>query len=156
MVSTKTYARRHLDQRLDGIGDQIGPRPAKGWLRAMREALGMSTSEMASRMGVSQSRISQIERAEVDGSIRFSTLERAAEALNCSVQYVLVPNEPLEVSVRRQARVQAAAGVAAVTHTMRLEDQAPSDDTVAEQVDALADELVDKRGLWRRRQPLDR
>jgi predicted DNA-binding mobile mystery protein A len=115
----------------------------------VREALGMSTSEMATRMGVSQARISQLERAELEGSVRLSTLERAAQALNCQVHYVVVPNEPLEDMVRRQARDRAAADVAATTHTMRLEDQAPDAQVIADEIDALAERLVDTSGLWR-------
>jgi predicted DNA-binding mobile mystery protein A len=149
MRSTKSAARRRLDQRLAGLDERIGPRPLDGWIRAMREALGMSTSEMARRMGVSQTRISQLQRAEVDGSIRLSTLERAAEALSCRFQYVLIPIEPLEDMVRGQARAKAAAEVTDSTHNMRLEDQAPDADVIKEQIDALAEDLIDTRGLWR-------
>lgn len=149
MRSTNLTARRRLDERLAGLDERIGPRPPHGWLRAVRDALGMSTSEMASRMGVSQSRVSQVERAELDGSIRLSTLERAAQALNCQLRYVLTPNEPLDAMVRRQALGKAETEIRTVTHNMRLEDQAPSAGIIAEQVDALADELIDSRGLWR-------
>jgi predicted DNA-binding mobile mystery protein A len=100
-------------------------------------------------MGVSQARVSQLERGEVEGSIQLSTLERAAEALSCRLQYVLIPVEPLEAMVRGQAREKAAAEVAATTHNMRLEDQAPDRDVIKEQIDALADDLIDTRGLWR-------
>lgn len=149
MRSPNLIARRRLDERLIGLGERIGPRPPHGWLRAIRDAIGMSTSELAVRMGVSQSRVSQVERAEVDGSIRLSTLERAAEALNCQLRYVLIPHEPLDAMVRRQAVTKAKAEVGAVTHNMRLEDQAPDSDVITAQIDALAGELVDARGLWR-------
>jgi len=141
-------ARRRLDERLVGLDARIGPRPPRGWLRAIREALGMSTGEMAARMGVSQPRINQLERAETDGSIRMSTLERAAEALGCRVRYVLVPDEPLADMVRGRANQQAAATVAAVTQTMQLEDQAPDPEAIRRQVEALAGQLVDACGLW--------
>lgn len=149
MRSPKSIARQRLDTRLAGLEARIGPLPSKGWLRAVREALGMSTAEMAERMGVSQARVSQLERAEVEESIRLSTLERAAGALNCHLRYVLVPNEPLEDIVRHQALARASAVVAATTHNMRLENQAPDAQVTADQVDALADELTEARGLWR-------
>jgi Fic-DOC domain mobile mystery protein B len=85
----------------------------------------MTTAELGQRMGLTQSRVSQIERSEELGSIRLDTLERAAQALNCQVRYVFVPNEPLEQMVQRQARLRAQAEVDAVTHTMALEDQVP-------------------------------
>ena len=93
MTSPRRTARRRLDQRLVGL--DLGQRPPRGWVRAIREALGMTTAELGQRMGLTQSRVSQIERSEELGSIRLDTLERTAQALNCQVRYVFVPNEPL-------------------------------------------------------------
>lgn len=149
MKSAHALARRRLDERLDGLAAQIGPRPARGWIRAIREALGMSTVEMAKRMEVTHSRISQIERAEADDSIHLGTLRRAAEALGCELHYVFVPATSLEDAVRHQARTKAQKLVGAATHTMRLEDQEPESAVVGAQLDELADSLVDTRGLWK-------
>jgi predicted DNA-binding mobile mystery protein A len=148
MRSPQALARRRLDDRLTGVAAQVGPRPAQGWIRAIRTALGMSTKEMAQRMGVTQSRISQLEHAEADDSIRLDTLRRAAEALDCELHYVFVPAAPLEDAVRQQARTKAQTMVGAATHTMRLEDQEPEASVVAAQVDEIADDLVDSPGLW--------
>jgi len=148
MRSPQALARRRLDDRLTGVAAQVGPRPAQGWIRAIRTALGMSTKEMAQRMGVTQSRISQPEHAEADDSIRLDTLRRAAEALGCELHYVFVPAAPLEDAVRQQARTKAQTMVGAATHTMRLEDQEPEASVVAAQVDEVADDLVDSPGLW--------
>jgi predicted DNA-binding mobile mystery protein A len=108
----------------------------------------MTTGELGQRMGISQSRVSQLERSEELGSIRLDTLGRAAQALNCQVRYVFLPNEPLEDMVQRQARVRAQAEVDVVTHTMALEDQAPEPGVVDAQVRELAERFVDGRHLW--------
>lgn len=108
----------------------------------------MSTSELARRMGITQSRVSQIERAEESGAVRLETLHRAAQALNCQVRYVFVPNEPLESMVRHQARLRAEAEVNAVTHTMVLEDQAPEAAVVRAQIEELTERYIDERNLW--------
>jgi predicted DNA-binding mobile mystery protein A len=146
--------RRHFDQRLAGLDDLVALRPADGWVRAVREALGMSTYELAARMGVGHSRVIAIERAEVTGSVSLSTLSRAAEALNCRVCWVLVPSEPLEQMVRRQALYKAARAIIAATPDR---DPCPEDLDHAQlmELEELADELVDRRGLWRadRREP---
>lgn len=109
----------------------------------------MSTMEMAQRMGVTHSRISQIERAEVEDSIRLGTLRRAAESLGCELHYVLVPVNSLEETVQLQAMRKARALVNATTHTMRIEKQEPEPAIVGEQLDELAESLVDTRRLWR-------
>ncbi len=146
MRSPRRTARRRLDQRLVGL--DLGQRPPRGWVRAIREALGMTTAELGQRMGVTQSRVSQIERSEELGSIRLDTLERAAQALNCEVRYVFVPNEPLEEMVQRQARLRAQAEVDAVTHTMALEDQVPEPGVLDSLVKEMAERFVDERHLW--------
>lgn len=146
MQSPRRTARRRLDERLVGL--DLGQRPPRGWIRAIRGALGMTTGELGERMGVTQSRVSQLERSEELGSIRLDTLERAARALNCHLRYVFVPDEPLEDMVQRQARLRAMAEVDAVTHTMALEDQAPEPGVIETQVEELAERFVDRRHLW--------
>lgn len=147
-ASNRSLARRRLDERLVPVRAVVGPRPPSGWLRAVRDALGMSTSDMARRMGVSRSRITQAEHAEAAGNIKLSTLERAAEALGCEVVYAIVPRSgSLEELVQVQARRKAADRLARASHTMRLEDQETEGDALA--LDDLARDLVAKSNLWK-------
>jgi predicted DNA-binding mobile mystery protein A len=116
-------------------------------VRAIREALGMSTTELAERLGVAQSRVSAIEHGEALGTIKLGTLRRAADALDCDLVYALVPRTTLSDAVRRQALRKAAAHLRNVQHHMRLEDQA----VLGSEEDELEDvvrELIDRRGLW--------
>lgn len=108
----------------------------------------MSVTDFAGRLGVSRQRVSQIEAAEVEGSATLVTLRRAAEALDCTLVYALVPNESLEQIVRRRARQVAARDVRRVQHTMLLEDQAHPDDE-DRLVSELADDMQASRRLWR-------
>lgn len=108
----------------------------------------MSTSELARRVGLTKERISQIERAEHERSLKLDTLERVAAALDCRVEYVLVPHRPLDDMVWEQARAKAAAEIAAVDHTMALEDQRPSAESTRQRIDDAARRYVDRRGLW--------
>src|ERR1700704_5979814 len=115
---------RHLDRRFAALRPLTNsPRPPKGWLRAIRDALGMTTAQLARRLGVSQPRIIELEQSEVSGSVTLHTLQRAAEALGCRLVYVLIPEKPLAETVRERAELVAKQQQAAVEHTMRLEDQ---------------------------------
>ena len=146
MNSIQRTARSRLVQRLAGL--ELGEIPPRGWIRAFREALGMTTGELSHRMGITQSRISQIERSEALGSIRLDTLQRAAHALNCQVHYVFVPNQPLEDLVLEQALLRARAEVNAVQHSMALEDQDSAQAIYEAKVRELAEEMIDSRNLW--------
>jgi len=113
----------------------------------------MSVRDLGRRMGTSGQRASKLEHDELSGGIQLSSLERAAEAMNCRLVYVLIPNEPLEEMVRRQARKKAAQAVGSVSHSMRLEQQEVAEGVGSEQIDDLASEFVDRRGLWSDSQP---
>ncbi len=64
-----------------------------GWLRSMRDAIGMPVDEMARRMGVQRWAVHRMERAELSEGIQLATLRRAAEGLGCELVYGLVPKE---------------------------------------------------------------
>jgi predicted DNA-binding mobile mystery protein A len=98
-------------------------RPEKGWIKAVREALGMTTAQLGKRLGVSQQRAAMLEKAETDGSITLKSLEQAAQSLGCRVVYVLYPEQPLSKTMRARAELVADQQLRAVEQTMRLEDQ---------------------------------
>jgi predicted DNA-binding mobile mystery protein A len=102
-------------------------RPSRGWIRAIREALGMTTGQLAKRLGVHQPRVVELERGESTGNITVKSLERAAEALGCRLVYAFVPKEPLADTIRKRASVVADQQLASVEQTMRLEAQSVSD-----------------------------
>jgi predicted DNA-binding mobile mystery protein A len=124
---------RHLDRRFTALRPLVqSPRPPKGWLRAIRDALGMTTAQLAQRLGVSQPRIVELEQSEASGSVTLNTLQRAAEALGCRLVYALVPERPLAETVRERADLVAARHTDAVAHSMRLEDQEVTSKDLAE------------------------
>lgn len=117
-------SRSRLDQRFEQFGpaERYAP-PVRGWIRAIRQALGMTTAQLAKRMGVRQPSVVALEQSEVNGTIAFATLRRAAEALDCTLVYALIPNQPLETTVRERARAFARRHWRPVEHSMLLEDQ---------------------------------
>lgn len=102
-------------------------RPPRGWIRAIREALGMTTGQLAKRLGVHQPRVVELERGEATGNITIKSLERAAEALGCRLVYILVPEEPLADTIRKRASILADQQLASIQQTMRLEAQEVTD-----------------------------
>ena len=148
MESTTHLARRRLDAKLQGFPRSLHSVPPRGWIAAIRNALGMSARELGHRLGVTAQKVSALERNERTGGIRLASLERAARAMNCRLVYVLVPNEPLTQIVHDQARRKAIQRVAGVRHSMLLEAQDVTDEVANEQIEDLAGEFADRRGLW--------
>lgn len=139
-----------LDTQLKPLRD-MEPliRPGRGWIKAIREAIGMTTGQFARRLGVSQPRVAALEKAEADGVVTLKSLRQAAEALNCDFVYALVPRKPLEQVVKDRARDVAERQLARTDQTMRLENQAVSKAHMARARDELAAELLrSDRRLW--------
>lgn len=138
---------RQLDEKLVPLRQALPSVPRGGWIKSIRTALGMSSVQLAERLGVLQSTVSRLEKSECDGTVTLSSLRKAAEALDCEVRYVLVPRGSLEEKVRARATEIAAEDLGRVRRTMALEDQLPGDDASREQQEERRDELL--RGSWR-------
>jgi predicted DNA-binding mobile mystery protein A len=50
--------------------------PFKGWIRAIRNALGMTGRQLAVRMGVTKQRVSFIEKQEIDSTATLRTMQK--------------------------------------------------------------------------------
>ena len=118
-------------------------------MKIMRDALGMSNYQLAKRMSLSPTRVRQLQLEEVDGSIRLSSLTRAAEAMHCTLHYALVPKEPLEDIVLRHAYLKAVSTLSVVDA-----DHPSAGDpelvplTRIDELEDLTLHFVDHRDLW--------
>lgn len=128
---------RLLDKRFAGIDRELLKKPPQGWLKTIREALGMTSTQLSRRMGLSQPRVTQMEKNE--RNLKISTLERAAAALGCHLVYALVPDEPIETILQKKAREKALALIQKVNVNMALENQQVS---LNDQIEELAAELL--------------
>jgi predicted DNA-binding mobile mystery protein A len=115
--------------------------PSKGWIRAIRNALGMTAKQLAGRIGVIQQAVARIEKAEPSGSVTIKTMQRVAEGLDCVFVCGFIPKTSLEAALRKQAERLAAKRLAQAAQTMTLEAQAldakENEKVLAEMVDDL-------------------
>jgi predicted DNA-binding mobile mystery protein A len=153
----RRFIANELDSR-EGRARRITPlretnnlaRPPRGWIKAIREALGMTTAQLAGRIGVSQPHITQLEKSEIRDSLTLKTLRQVAEGLNCTLVYALVPNAPLDDLVRDRARLIADRQLARTDHTMKLENQALAPRELRAERERLVEALIagNPRRLW--------
>jgi predicted DNA-binding mobile mystery protein A len=147
----RASARRNLDNRLNPLANSDAfARPPRGWIRAIREALGMTTAQLAKRLNITQPSVVGLEQAEAARTMSLDTLERAARALDCTLVYALVPHKPLEQTVQERARERARARLRTISHSMTLEDQRVRDEDEREQLERLVQKLLAGPGsaLW--------
>ena len=150
-MNTQALKLRQLDESLRPVtGDLIPAAPSHGWLKAIREALGVTTRQFARRVGLANSTVVEAEQSEAAGTISVGQLRRLADALDCDLRYVLIPRTPLSEQVDVQAERKARERVSAVGHTMALEAQRAGSEFEQQQIAAVKDELLRGRRsrLW--------
>jgi predicted DNA-binding mobile mystery protein A len=130
--------------------------PRAGWIKAIRGALGMTTSQLAERMNIDQASVVRLEAREARGAVTLETLGKAARAMNCKLIYAIVPDEnylSLDEILNKQAEGVAKELLKKVSHSMSLEDQDIGHEDKRNQLIRLMKELkenVDSR-LWRKK-----
>jgi len=144
--------RKILDQKLSQYSKVNFSVPKNGWIKAIREALGMTTTQLGERMKIAASNITILENREINKKTTLETMERAATAMGCKFVYTLVPDVSLEEVVRTQAKKSAKSLIQEIHHHMKLEKQKVSAEVEKEQVDELAEEILNKMDsrLWRK------
>ena len=142
---------RQVDSALEPFSDIRGMiQPESGWVRTVRESLGMSIRQLAERMNVSKTTAATLERNEAAGTIKLRSLQAVSEALDCELVYALVPRTSIEEAVRGRARSVAERRVMRISQSMELEAQGISEIERERQVAELTERLWEEmpQELW--------
>jgi predicted DNA-binding mobile mystery protein A len=142
-MNKKKLIREQLDASLKRFSPLLNvPAPPKGWIRAIRDALGMTAKQLAGRLDVAQQAVARIEKEELAGSVTIKTMRRIAESLDCVFVYGFVPRTSLEEAVARQAQKVAIQRLTQASQTMSLENQSLSKVENEQALSHLVDELI--------------
>ena len=147
----KKLAREQLDatlKRLEPLKTLV--LPGKGWIRAIRDALGMTGEQLAARLTVNKQRVSRIQQDEKLGKVKLETLRNVADAIDCIFVYGFVPRDSLEQTVRNQACLVAKKRMARSNQTMRLEKQELSEKEKQKALKDLVEDIMNEmpKSLW--------
>ena len=147
--------RQALDTRLNKWIDLAGESiPRKGWLRSIRESLGMTVQQLADRLNTNSATVYRLEEREAKQTVTLKALNKAARAIGCKVVYAIVPDSPeenpLETVLENQARAVATQQIKSVSHSMQLEDQGVSAKETENHIRELAKNLKEKldSSIW--------
>lgn len=146
-MKAKFTTLRQIDKKVSGFKSLLKSMPRNGWIKNIRSALGITLNQQAKNLGVSKTRVVDIENGEEAGSLTLKTMENVADSLNCKFVYCFVPKDSFEQTVRNRAKALATEYVKRTQHTMALEDQATASNLLEEQIQEMAEELL--RGNWK-------
>lgn len=132
-MNTRIIQIRVLDKKLLKIKPFL-PVIAKNqsWIKTIRESLGMTVKQLASRLGITQGRVSIMEQNEKN--MKISTLEKVAAAMDCQFVPLFIPNKTLEQTVKNQAEKKAKDILANVNQNMALENQLSTEDEILQEM----------------------
>jgi len=120
--------------------------PVKGWIRAIRETLGMTGEQLARKLRTNKQRISRIEQDETQGKLTLNTLRNVADALDCTFVYGLVPKQGLDQTIRQRAILLAQKRINRSRQMMGLGGQEIGEQDESYMVSDIMDEMP--KALW--------
>lgn len=127
------------------------PLPSSGWIKAIRNTLGISLLQLGKRLSITKQSVLEIEQREKNGSITIKSLREVAKALDMQLVYGFVPMDgTLQKLIERKAKEVATQIVLRTSNTMKLEDQANTDKRIEKAIKELTTKLKTEmpKSLW--------
>lgn len=145
-MNTRIIEIRALDRKIAELQPDKNIIPkGKSGIGTIREAIGMTAMQLANRLGVTQPRISAMEKNEKN--MKISTMEKVAAAVDCDFVYYFKPKTSFQDIVETQAKQKAEAILKTVNLNMALEDQSIA---AKEAVDDMVSDFINNntKQIW--------
>jgi len=151
-MSKKSLQIQQLNSKMQAFTSlQKVAMPPTGWVKAIRNAIGMSMLQLGNRLSITKQSVQDIERREKDGSITIKALKETARALDMQLIYGFVPNDgSLEALIDRKAKELATHIVQRTSNTMKLEEQENSKQRIEKAIEERATIIKNEmpKTLW--------
>ena len=125
--------------------------PPIGWIKAIRNGIGMSMEQLGKKLSITKQGVMDIEKREMEGAITIKAMQEIAKAMDTKFVYGFVPNAgSLEQMIETRALEIAKTIVQRTSTTMKLEDQVNSKERIEKAIKERAKEIINKtpKILW--------
>jgi predicted DNA-binding mobile mystery protein A len=141
--------RKQLDSRFVAVRECVPlmQPPRGGWIRSLRNALGMRQRDLGGRLGVSSQAVADMERREVEEQVTLAKLREAAHAIGAELHYAVIPVRPISTMLEERADRVARFLAGQVHHSMRMEDQATAEAEQNARLAEIRDHLLEVPSL---------
>jgi predicted DNA-binding mobile mystery protein A len=151
MKNTKLQFQQ-LNEKMDQLnGMQHVIVPPIGWIKAIRNGIGMSMEQLGKKLSITKQGVMDIEKREKEGAITINSMQEIAKAMDTQFVYGFVPNAgSLEGMIETRALEIATKIVERTSTTMKLEDQANSKERIENAIKERASEIINRtpKILW--------
>ena len=143
---------QQLNEKMDQLnGMQHVIVPPIGWIKAIRNGIGMSMEQLGKKLSITKQGVMDIEKREKEGAITIKSMQESAKAIDMQFVYGFVPKAgSLEQMIETRALEMATKIVERTSTTMKLEDQANSKERIEKAIKERAKEIINKtpKILW--------
>lgn len=139
-MNIKKQLIKSYQEKFDSFKQIVKERPLQGWIKTIRELLGMTTMQFSKKLKISQPRLTVMENDEKN--LKLSTMEKIANELNCDFVYALVPRQKINNIIYDRAKQKALQIVTKVNNNMSLENQLAKNKEIVEET---IEELLNKK-----------
>jgi len=143
---------QQLNEKIDQLtGLQHVIVPPIGWIKAIRNGIGMSMEQLGKKLSITKQGVMDIEKREKEGAITIKSMQEIAKAMDMKLVYGFVPNKgSLEQMIETRAIEMAKKIVERTSNTMKLEDQANSKERIEKAIKERASEIINNtpKILW--------
>ena len=125
--------------------------PPIGWIKTIRNGIGMSMEQLGKKLSITKQGVMDIEKREMEGAITIKAMQEIAKAMDTKFVYGFVPNAgSLEQMIETRALEIAKTIVQRTSTTMKLEDQVNSKERIENAIKERATEIINKtpKILW--------
>ena len=148
----KTLIQKQMDELIQSfVSGKQNARTSAGWIQSARLALGMSLRQLAERVGVSVSALTNFEKREQADSVSLATLKKVANAMDMELVYYFKSKDgSIKNAIEKQARKKAQEILNQSNQTMKLEDQETNSSSQELELERLTKDIMSKmpQNIW--------
>jgi predicted DNA-binding mobile mystery protein A len=125
--------------------------PPIGWIKAIRNGIGMSMEQLGKKLSITKQAVMDIEKREKEGAITIKSMQEIAKVIDMKFVYGFVPNAgSLEQMIETRSLEIATKIVQRTSTSMKLEDQVNSKERIEKAIKERAAEILNKtpKILW--------
>jgi predicted DNA-binding mobile mystery protein A len=151
-MKNNTLQFQQLNEKLEKLtGLQHLIVPPIGWIKAIRNGIGMSMEQLGKKLSITKQAVMDMEKREKEGAITIKSMQEIAKAMDMRFVYGFVPNAgSLEQMIETRALEIATKIVQRTSTTMKLEDQVNTKERIEKAIKERAVEIINKtpKILW--------
>ena len=151
-IIKKALIQKQMDELIQSIVEgKQNAQTSVGWIQSTRLALGMSLRQLAERIGISASALTNFEKREQSDTVTLATLKKVANAMDMELVYFFKPKSgSIKSAIEKQATKKAQEILNQSNQAMKLEDQETSKKGQELELERLKMDIMSKMpvNLW--------